>query len=533
MDKQTYALQLAGFMDLFSGDNHNYGVHQYMFEESGKEKGKNFTAKNKLLTAEQYQAHLAGETGLGIIPIDQKGEVKFAVIDIDVYDKSFDLYLQAIERAGFPFVPFRSKSGGLHLYTFFEQAINAKAAIEVTRAMSAMLGLDLYVKNKLNRILEIFPKQTRADGKDVGSWINLPYYNASNTRQYSTRSGKQLTLDEAIAYAKSKRTTLAEIQRFLKELAGGDGPPCLQTIRLLGHMSEGMGRNNYLFSIGVYYKKSDPEFWEQSLFEANNAMAKPLPRDELEATVINSLRKKDYAYKCKEAPCVDFCRKSDCKKREYGIGKDGGYFSEVEFGPLVQIKAFEPYYEWQVRLHGDEKFVVMRFKNEADIIGQDSFLRMCVRDLHRLPVKIKQSEWYKLINQALADMKIIEVDQDDDTAPIGLLRMFFIEFLTERAPAQTKEQLLSKRAYLDEQTGTYYFRTGDLSEFLFITKNFRFFTPSDLHGILRDFKAKPTRIKTERGKQLRVYEISRGDLLRLGEARDEPFKAKFGDKEDF
>lgn len=533
MSKQTYALQLAGFMDLFAGDNHNYGIHQYIFEGEGKEKGKNSTARNKLLTSEQYKAHLLGEIGLGVIPIDQKGEVKFSVIDIDVYDRSFDFYLSAIERAGFPFVPFKSKSNGLHLYTFFEQAINAKAAIEVTRAMSAVLGLDLYVKNKLNRMIEIFPKQISAESKEVGSWINLPYYNAENTRQFAMKNGKALGLDEALAYAKEKRTTLQNIRQFLKELAGQDGPPCLQTINLLGHMGEGMGRNNYLFSIGVYYKKREPDFWEQSLFAANTAMSDPLPVSELETTIISSLRKKDYTYKCSETPCIDFCRKSDCKKREYGIGKDGGYFSEVEFGALIQIKSFEPYYEWQVRLQGEEKFVTMRFKNEADIIGQDSFLRLCVRDLHRLPVKVKQSEWFKLINQALAEMRIMDVDKDDDTTPIGLLRMFFIEFLTERAPAQTRAQLLSKRAYLDEKTATYYFRTSDLSEFLFVTKNFRFFGPSDLHGILRDFKAKPTRIKTEQGKQIRVYEISKENLAEIGEARDTPFKAKFNEKEDF
>lgn len=534
MESEVQPLQLADYMDIFSGDIHNYGVHTYAYTNSGKEEGKNTTITSKLLTIEQYKAHLNGKVGLGIIPIDAKGEVKFGVIDIDVYDANLNHYIEAIERNDFPLIPFRSKSGGLHIYMFVKHAVSAKAMLDILNTMIVLLGLDLFIKTKLNRIIEIFPKQTKIAVGGVGSWINMPYYNSTDTKQYAIRNNKALTFDDALAYIKEKRCALADIRLFINDLAYKDGPPCLQTINLLHIMSKGTGRNNYLFSFGVYLKKMDPEFWEQKLFDVNSQIIDPLPKTELEATIISSLRKKDYAYKCSEQPCVDFCRKAMCKAREYGVGKEGGYFSELEYGKLVQVKAYEPYYEWECKLLGEAEFKVLRFKNEADIIGQDAFLRLCFRELKRLPIKLKQSEWYKLVNQALSEMELVVVDKEDDTTPIGLFKTMFIEFLTDRAMAQTREQILNKRVYYDPKVGKYYFRTSDLGDYIFIMKGFRYFAPGELHGLLRDFKAEPARLRTERGNQLRVYEISEANVKAIGYTPTEVFEAKFAkEKEQF
>lgn len=535
MTEEVQSSQLADFMDIFSGDIHNYGVHTYAFTKSGKEEGKNATVTNKLLTIEQYKAHLNGKIGLGVIPIDSKGETKFGVIDIDVYDSDLTYYIEAIEKNDFPLIPFRSKSGGLHIYLFVKHAVNAKAIIDILNTFITILGLDLYIKRKLNRIIEVFPKQTKLAQGGVGSWINMPYYDANNgTRQYAIRGTKKLNFDEALAYIKERRRTLTEIRAFINELSFTDGPPCLQTINLLNIMDKGTGRNNFLFSFGVYLKKMDPEFWEQKLFDINSKILAPLSKDELENTIINSLRKKDYTYKCTEAPCVDYCRKAICKTREFGIGKEGGYFSELEYGKLTQVKAYEPYYEWQVKIIGEEEFKSLRFKNEADIIGQDAFLRLCFRELKRLPIKLKQSEWYKVINQALNDMEVIIIEKEDDTTPIGLFKNLFIEFLTDRAMAQTREQILNKRVFHDSKEGKYYFRTSDLSDFLFIMKGFRFYAPGELHGLLKDFKAEPTRIRTERGQQLRVYCMTEEAVKNIGFVEAEVFEANFTkEKEQF
>ena len=532
MPLENSALMLAEFMDLFTGNLNSYGLHQYNFVEGAKEAGKNSTVTNKLLTIEQYRDHLNGVMGLGVVPINNDGNVKFAVIDIDVYDADLNTYIHAIEENNFPLIPFKSKSGGLHIYMFLRQPTSAKIAVELLTQMVTVLALDVFVKTRLNRVIEIFPKQTRLNTGGSGNWINLPYYNAVDTKQYAIRDGKALSLESALMYIKERTHSVNEIKTFVSELAYNDGPPCLQTINLLGIMEKNSGRNNYLFSFGVYLKKRDPEFWEQHLFELNEAFSHPLSRGEVEGTIVNSLRKKEYAYKCTDQPCVDYCRKPLCKKRDYGIGKEGGYFSELEYGKMYQIRSYEPYYEWEVRAIGAEEFKRLRFASEADIIGQDAFLRLCVRELHMLPIKLKQSEWYKIVNQALAEIELISVEREDDTTPLGILKSLINEFLTDRAMAQTKEQIFNKRVYYDAETTTYYFRTVDLNDFLFTVKLFRYYTPSELHGMLRDFKATPVRIRTESGKQLRVYSITKEQLKNIGLIETEVFKAEFKAKEE-
>jgi hypothetical protein len=529
---QIQQLQLADFKALFTGNSTNYGEHAYHFSEDGKkEDGKNKTVKSKLLTMDQYRAHLEGKAGLGVIPITENSECKFRAIDVDVYENMPD-FVGALERGRFPLIPFRSKSGGLHLYLFLKEMTPAKQVTDVLRQMVTLMGLDTLVKKRLNKIIEIFPKQETVREGQLGNWINLPYFNAKATRQWAVREGKPLSLDAALTYAKEKQRTVAEIRRSLEDFPGNDGPPCLQTIKLLHETQENSGRNNYLFSLAVYLKKKDENFWEQRLFEANEGMAVPLSKQELESTIISTLRKKDYSYKCFDTPCVDFCRRPLCKTREYGVGKEGGYFSELEFGKIFQIMTGQPYYEWEVKAQGAKDFKLLRFQTEDEIIKQDAFLRLCMRELHILPIKMKQVEWFKLINQALSEIEQKTVAPEDDTSPFALFKNLFLDFLLRRAMANTRDQVLTKRVFFDKSTARYYFRSADLSDYMFVSKGFRYFAPGELHGLLRDIKAQPTKLRTESGKQIRVYEICQADLNTIGEVKAEPFVAKFEKDEE-
>lgn len=70
------------------------------------------------VTEELMQKHLDGESGVGIVPI--KGDMcKFGVIDIDVYDLDHASLQRRITDLKLPLVHCRSKSGGAHLYLFF------------------------------------------------------------------------------------------------------------------------------------------------------------------------------------------------------------------------------------------------------------------------------------------------------------------------------------------------------------------------------------------------------------------------------
>lgn len=504
-----HQLHVSDFQKLFTGNIHNYGNHAYKFTDKGqKEEGSNKTITNTLITIENYKAHLEGKTGLGVIPINEDNKCRFAVIDLDIYDKDLSMYTDAIERNNFPLIPFKTKSGGLHLYTFYKTFVSAKEAINMMRKMISFLSLDILNKTVQNRTIEVFPKQYKLSKGSKGSWLNLPYFNADKTKQYVVRENKPLSLEEALLYIKEKVVTLIDVKDFITDLPFNDAPPCLQTMYILNELKANHGRNDYLFAFGTYLKKKDENFFEQSLFEINSSLAEPLSKTELEITILSSLRKKDYSYKCTQAPIVDYCNKNVCKHREFGVGKEGGYFSSLEYGKLSQIQTAQPYYEWEVKTYEQEAFKKLRFKNEDEIIKQDTFLKLCFRELHNLPVKMKQIEWFKLVNQYLSDMTIIDVDPDSDISPTSLFQNIFYDFLLNRAKAVTKDQILLKRVYFDPMKNAYFFRAKDFNEYLFINKNFRYFGPVEVFGLLKDMQVGAERIRTESGKQLRILCLS-------------------------
>jgi len=516
-------LQIQEFMSHFSGSTHNYGEHIYSKDNSsqGKKQGFSKTITDKLLTIELYKDHLEGKKGLGIIPINElTGKCKFAVIDIDLYDTNFSLYISAIEKNNFPIVPFKSKSGGLHLYIFFKEESSTIKAKEILKIFSFLLSIDILLKNKKDSVVEIFPKQAKLMKGQIGNWINAPYFNAEKTNTFAIKNEKNLTLNEALLYIKEKQTTINDVEDMLNNLIYNDAPPCLQLLNILNPFEENTGRNTYLFSFGVYFKKKDENFFEQNLKEINLELLNPLPEKELVSTIISSLKKRDYLYKCKENPLCDFCNKQVCKERELGVGKDGGYFSSIEIGKLYQFKTSQPYYEWEMRLQGQEQFIRLRFKSEDEIIKQDTFLRLCMRDLYELPSKLKQSEWFLKVNQALKEIEIIQVSEEEDTSEYTILKNLIIEFLTTRAMAETKDQIFAKRVYFDLITKEYIFRVKDLSEYIFIQKGFKYFNPRELHGLLKEWKCVFKQLLTESRKNIRVAYFKQSDLKISEEGRE-------------
>jgi len=155
---------------------------------------------------------------------------------------------------------------------------------------------------------EIFPKQIRLhlDRGDVGNFLNLPYYDHENGLRYAfLDDGTSATLEEFIELYEKHVQTPEQIVK-LQVVGGGetdllkDGPPCLQ-ILCKARISEG-GRNNGLFNIGVYLRKAYPDSWESEILRFNmEYISPPLPLSEVNV-VAKQVERKDYAYKCSDAP---------------------------------------------------------------------------------------------------------------------------------------------------------------------------------------------------------------------------------------
>ena len=100
------------------------------------------------------------------------------------------------------------------------------------------------------------------------------------------------------------------LKNFLDEVELADGPPCLQTIY---YDKNPINRNHYLFSICRYLKAKHGDDFEYLVYKYNNSLAEPLDAKEIVSTIISSHKKKDYSYKCDEAPLCDFCDKNKGK----------------------------------------------------------------------------------------------------------------------------------------------------------------------------------------------------------------------------
>ncbi len=465
----------SDFMAYFTGNKSGHGVHQYgIVPTNGKEEnGKSFTASDPV-TEELYKDHLNGGRGLGISPIDEKGYSSFGVIDVDIYNKTYDYIISLIYTHNLPLFPFRSKSGGLHIYMFLENKAKSRDLISVLREYCTILGLP--------NSTEIFPKQTSVSTGSIGNWINLPYYNWDTTNSFLIKGdGTRADLREALNLVADRRVDLKDAQDFIKILDLFDAPPCLQHIYL---KRETKFRNEYLFSLARYYKTKFGDEFEQHLTTANNTLTMPVKVDELFKSVINSHRKKEYSYKCNQDPIISHCNKAICKKRKYGIG--GDEISELSFEDFIQYETGdEPYYEWII--NGKP----LKFFSESDIIQQHKFRELCFRHLKVLPATLKPVAWTKIINGALTNMKVEKLDRGSDISPSTMLMDYLSEFLEKRAMAVTKEHILFDRVFKDDAKGQYVFKAKLLIDFLIRQKGFRTYGQVQIHDKLRTMGGAP------------------------------------------
>ena len=101
---------------LFKGSDIAHGTYVVngSRDRDGKKQG---TAKviREPPTAELWEQHLKGGTGLGIIPIRSDNTCQWGAIDIDEYDVSHTAIVKMIRSHKIPAVVGRTKSGGAHV----------------------------------------------------------------------------------------------------------------------------------------------------------------------------------------------------------------------------------------------------------------------------------------------------------------------------------------------------------------------------------------------------------------------------------
>ena len=199
-------MNIEKFKIIFQGLDRAYGEYTPGDTKNGKVGGSAIT-KRDLVSDALWKNHLEGKApSLGIVPIRDDSTCTWGCIDIDTYPLDHKAILNRIKKLNLKITMCRSKSGGAHLFLFFDKPIEAKDVRNKLTEMSAALG---YGSS------EIFPKQVKlnAERGDTGSFLNLPYFNAENTMRYAFKeNGEAATLEEFFELYEKNKITKEEFQ---------------------------------------------------------------------------------------------------------------------------------------------------------------------------------------------------------------------------------------------------------------------------------------------------------------------------------
>lgn len=455
------------FTQLFKGKSNTYVRNELPKEkpELGQKIKTKITNNEGKVDKELLSHHLDGDFGVGICPVNAEGKCYFGVLDIDYYKSKIKRVLHFIKEYQLPLLPFRSKSGGLHVYLMLTKSVSAKTMRDTLNAISYYFSLDtIYGKGKV----EVFPKQEKAEG--FGSSVTLPYFNFENPYTYLLDlDGNPVEFKEALDYIQHHFTTIEAVKEALEHLPYSDAPPCIQRILLSEEVGgEDTGRNNFLFSFAVYAKKKYGAGFEDYVNQINEHFEVPLESAIVEQTC-KSVKDNEYIYKCKDIPCNGFCNKIECKKREFGLGKDKGHFMDIEFGQLFRYMTAEPYYIWKLRLQGQEQWKDVVFKDEGYLLDQKNFAKMCIRYLNKAPYQVSNNDWNQTLNTILPNLIEVEVKQESDTSGLSVIRNAFINYLSNKqarreCPYQIKVGLCVRQ--VNNGQAKYFFTHKGFSDYL-------------------------------------------------------------------
>jgi hypothetical protein len=446
------------FFELFRGLDRAHGVYEIPQGRPGGGGGKKGKVEGRAATiqapptAELWEAHLAGERGLGIVPITDDATCNFGAIDVDKYGtEAIPLEEMEARVASFklPLLPTRTKSGGIHLYIFTRTPLPA----ELIRARLTEWAVALGFGGS-----EIFPKQSHLlTGADTGNWINMPYFGGANgdTVRYGIFKGKPLSAVEYLERANRIKVTELMLEKL--ELPEQEdfinGPPCLQSLARSG-FPQGM-RNNGLFAVGVYLKKRYPDEWAAYLRDYNQKFFKPpLVHAEVE-TVIKALTRKEYNYTCDKPPCSTACNRTLCRTREFGIGKGEDDWQITIDSDALKIMTDPPY--WIITVNGHR----MAFFAE-ELMNQRDFQSACVSRFGFWPPSLKADKYRAEINKML--QSAMEVEAPADAGVSGQFEYHLQQFCTVFPQAETKEEILTGKPYIED--AIVHFRGDDFRMYL-------------------------------------------------------------------
>lgn len=434
------------------------------------------------LTLEQYRGHLNGKEGLAISPLTdvptkdgngfRRNVCFFTVIDIDVYDVGYTELVRRLYQLGYKFSAFISKSGGLHLYFFFQVAEEAEKARASMARIIEIFGLDkIYSKGGKSRV-EVFPQHDVRKPGVHDKCVFLPFYDSASKEGSNqlmlTGDGVLHGITKAISMIEKMWTSVKEIDKVTDSLPYSEAPFCIQMLLLSGGLNENSGRNEFLTTAAIYLKTKDGAAFQKADLEAmNDSLEAPIAQREIDG-IFSSVSSKDYQLfgRCSKEPCASVCDKQLCKLRKFGVGKQkGNTVSNVEFGKIFRVLTETPYYLWEARLAGTEDYKMLRIDGAENLLNQKTIQKACIDTLGQLSLTVTQPTWEKTVNDCLATLENLPAPKATDTTEMAALKELFYRYLTHRQ-AQNKQPYTVNVKQVYHAEGRYYFKTDGFMDYL-------------------------------------------------------------------
>jgi hypothetical protein len=480
---------LNQFQKLFMGAREFFVVHAPPFSKSStgkntahsvyyKKQGREFVPYEE----HDLKHHLNGELGVALSPLvsvdldreELRDVCCYAVIDIDWYDFDFIPLIQRMYEAGLSFVPFRSKSGGLHLYFFFsnfEPAAGVRAALQSIIQAFGLQVLFTDTKTKVCKV-ELFPEVDKQQGTKKTQCVFLPYFNvvggAANGALDS--AGNILPIEEALELCLSHITTLKRLEASVLGLPHNEAPYCLQALLLNCTLSEGSSRNVFLFAVGLYFKlKHNDSFDIDELLHVNSRLDDPLPESDVQS-VFNSVQNGAYSLlsQCKKEPMVSYCNKKLCKLREFSAipKKTKNLVANIELGTAIMVDAEDPYYLIEARMATSEApFKILRIDSAEDLFNQRKWQVEVAKKLMDSFMCVKQQVWEEIIGQVLRGAVKQSIALESDTSELSELRSLFYQYLSyNQGRTESPFRIAMKQVYYSDHC--FYFSTDGFRDYL-------------------------------------------------------------------
>jgi hypothetical protein len=302
-------------LKLFAGDETRYLKSSLTGEddERGK-KAAQYTTIHEPVTSDIWQQHLEGKLRLGLKP-EKDGKCLWGCIDVDpnnYKDYSEKKYVKIIKKYNLPFVPVKSKSGGLHIFIFFNNFADVDKVIFKLSQINEQYFL----------AQEVFP---------CNKAVNMPYHNMNASMEFAfDDNNTPIMVGRFVELAEQKKIDPKDfynfkVQEYSAESEWSHYPPCVQ--KLIQEGWSGSNRNNYLFNVLVLEMKKNNALTVQQIEDiAQNRnqqiFNKPLDRQEV-SSLAKSVHKQGYEFQCppKHPEYQPICNKDLCKTRRLGIGE--------------------------------------------------------------------------------------------------------------------------------------------------------------------------------------------------------------------